>query len=262
MGVVDEQAEHRRRRRASTAPLARRPATAAAECARRRGRSGARWPGCPTVRGPASRLPARSEIATPQPRARAERGTRSSSSPRDSSRASSSGSSNGRPAARRRVDRRSTISHSPRISRSSPPTCAPMARRTRRGRCRSVSASLKIGVEDVPGARDAGRRTWAATPSPLLRAGLVEPAVGVAEPIELVERSTRIGQVALVVLHDHRDAQSRASSRLRDEVLPRLAVRLALVGLRVRDEDDAVGALQHDLARGLVHRLARAPCRP
>ena len=84
--------------------------------------------------------------------------------------------------------------------------------------------------------------------------------LGVADPeiIPHLVQTRDIRQVSLVRLIDDRDPVGieTVESKVRSKVLETLLVRCPHRLLRVRDEDDAVGATQHELAGGVVEDLS------
>ena len=70
--------------------------------------------------------------------------------------------------------------------------------------------------------------------------------IGVHLGIEICH-AQRIGQVAFVVLQDHRDVVDGEAhfSKVVFEILKRLEIFSHLVGIGIRDEDHAIDTLQH-----------------
>jgi hypothetical protein len=106
--------------------------------------------------------------------------------------------------------------------------------------------------------RDAFQRLEHADPVQGRRLELGEAPLGVQVAVQLFDRQ-RVADVALVVLEHQRHVGARGQAQLAQvlrHVVERLEVRVEHGGLRVGHEHDAVDALQHQLAGGVVEDLA------
>ena len=122
----------------------------------------------------------------------------------------------------------------------------PSARQTpRRRRSESTSVVIDLSASN--------------TPTPLVaEVSNVRRAMRIERAVELLHRQ-QVGHVALVVLQKVRHALERQAllAQIVAQVLKALDVGFAPRPLRIGDEDDAVGAGEHQLARRVVVHLTR-----